>query len=104
MTFWAKVIKLIIKKGQDDEIVLKTYESEKKAFEGSVLALEEILNQTKEKLEKIKVKQTPSSAKSKRIIFLFTAILTEFHIASSALLPEKVTKAQNDAIKRVRVI
>jgi len=56
ITSSGKIAKVALKKNIDDEMTLKNYENDKKVFENYMNALEEVISQAKEKLEKSKTK------------------------------------------------
>lgn len=51
-----KIAKVALKKNADDEMTLRNYENDKRVFENYLNALEEVVLQAKEKLEKNKTK------------------------------------------------
>ena len=75
----GKLMRLVIKKGGDDDFVLKVYENDKKAFENYMNAVEEAITASKEKLERMRNK----SSKSNEILWIsHLTIIDRINISS----------------------
>jgi len=57
----GKLLRLVIKKGGEDDFVFKVFENDKKAFENYLTAVEEAITTSKEKLERIRTKSSKST-------------------------------------------
>jgi len=78
----GKLLRLVIKKGGEDDFVFKVYENDKKGFENYLNAVEEAIHISKEKLEKIRTKS------SKSIFLIAKKILISYRIIISSITRE----------------
>lgn len=90
----GKLMRLLIKKGGEDDFVLKVYENDKKAFENYLNAVEEAITTSKEKLERLRTKSSKSNIHE---AFTLTFILESI----SATLPLGATSKQSDRKRNV---